>query len=99
MFQGVAELPVESMNLIWLELLHNLRGQWDSMQGSSDRMINMPTHFQKLWDTIGVYSMQIGLKWNYVTPSYLIIHRMKGNYTIKPLGSFMLIAYEQNGVK
>ena len=46
-FQGVAESPAETIKVIWPELLHTLRGQWNSMQGNSGGMKNMQIHFGK----------------------------------------------------
>jgi hypothetical protein len=77
-FQGVAEAPAETIKVIWSELLHTLRGQWDSMQGTSARLINIRSCFRKVWDTIGFYSIHNGLKWNYVTPSYLFYPSHQG---------------------
>jgi hypothetical protein len=49
------EPPVETVKIIWLELVHTLKGQWDDLYGTSERFPNLKVRFKKTWDDLRIY--------------------------------------------
>jgi hypothetical protein len=72
-FQGVIEPLIETIKIIWSELaVHTLKGQWDYLNGTSERLLNLRLRFRKSWDDLRIYNYCHGkVKWNFYPPLFL----------------------------
>ncbi len=71
-FDNFLEPPVETIKAIWCDLLHTLKGQFDSIQGESDKANKERHAFYKLWDHMGMYTRSTRRpKWLFSPPIWL----------------------------
>ena len=64
--------PAETLRDFWLELVHTLRGQFDRMQGESDRVARRREAFLRLWGHPPFCSVLGGtVRWCYRPPFWL----------------------------
>lgn len=69
-FEGRAVPPAETVRDFWLELIHTLRGQYERLQGTSDRMVRARFAFLQLWGKEPFYLQHSG-RWQYQPPVWL----------------------------
>ena len=71
-FQDVHEPTASVIKARWNDLVHTLKGEWSSIQGTSKRCRKQQSMFRWTCDIIHVYECsQGGLVWNYRTPTFL----------------------------
>ena len=71
-FEGRGTPAAETVRDFWTELIHTLRGQFEQLAGSSDRMQRRREAFLRLWRDGPFYTESGGaLRWQYRPPVWL----------------------------
>ena len=71
-FSGKRTPPVESLMMIWFNLISTLRGEFERLQGPSDASEEARPHFLLKWSGSSMLQMVDGkAKWNYQPPRWL----------------------------
>ena len=71
-FTGKRTPPAENLMMIWFNLISTLRGQFESLQGSSDTSEEARARFLLKWSGSSMLQMVDGeAKWNYQPPRWL----------------------------
>ena len=70
--QNVIERPAQIISRIWIEVVHNLKGLLDSIQGNTHQEELKRLEFHAIWD-IGIFYKRFFYKveWFYSAPKYL----------------------------
>ena len=71
-FQNMTERPAQIISGIWIEIVHNLRGILDSINGNTHQAELRRVEFHVIWDIGIFYRRYFGkVEWFYSTPKCL----------------------------
>lgn len=67
---------LDTLRLIWSELLHTLRSQWDASQGDSRAAELRRFHFLRVWGRSSQFFhfSRGSMVWHYAVPEWLLLH-------------------------
>ena len=71
-FQNVIERPTQIISRIWIEIVHNLIGLLDSIEGNTHQAELKRVELHVIWD-IGIFYKRVfdKVEWFYSAPKYL----------------------------